>query len=206
MLRRVSALAFAALTASAFSAQAAPIDLSSLIDTSGNPVSVPELSISTPEVAATIFVGGAPVFGVQEVVFCAFDGTTCANDLILTFATPSTDVSFSVGDALPVGAVDTIQVSAFDAMSNLLGTVDVDSGDLAAGGADANGISQFTVDLSAFGTIASVEIDDLNTAATGGFFYYDVNASPIPLPAALPLLALGLGALGAAKRRKRKAA
>ncbi|MEM1076901.1 MAG: VPLPA-CTERM sorting domain-containing protein [Pseudomonadota bacterium] len=205
MLRRVSALAFAALTASALSAQAAPIDLTSLIDTSGNPLSVPELSISTPDLAATIVVGGAPVFGEQETVFCAFDGS-CANDLTLTFTTPSTDVSFSVGDQLPAGAVDIIQVSAFDAMSNLLGTVDVDSADLAAGGADTNGISQFTVDLSAFGTIASVEINDLNSSTTGGFFYYDVNASPIPLPAALPLLALGLGALGVAKRRKRKAA
>lgn len=205
MLRRVSALAFAALTASAVSAQAAPIDLTSLIDTSGNPLSVPELSISTPDAGATIFAGGAPVFGTQEVIFCAFDGT-CANDLTLTFATPSTDVSFSVGDALTVGAAEFIQVSAFDAMSNLLGTVDVDSGDLAPSGTDANGFSRFVVDLSAFGTIARVEIDDLNGPTTGGFFYYDVNASPIPLPAALPLLALGLGALGVAKRRKRNAA
>ncbi|WP_424974072.1 VPLPA-CTERM sorting domain-containing protein [Dinoroseobacter sp. S124A] len=203
MLRRVSALALATLAASAISAQAAPIDLTSLIDTSGNPVSVPELSISTPD-AAEIFVGGAPIFGSQEVIFCAL-GSNCDNDVTLTFTTPSSNVSFSVGDQLPAGAIETIEVSAFDSLSMLLGTVEVTSADLAAGGTDSSGISQFTVDLSGFGTISEIRIADQNTPATGGFFYYDVNATPIPLPAALPLMALGLGALGIARSRKRKA-
>lgn len=212
MFSKAPLIAVAAVLATTFAAQAAPIDFSSVLNTQANPQTVPELSISTAAPGATIAIAPIVIDGSAETIFCAVDtAPTCANDLSIAFTTPVNDLKFSVGDtvpATPTTETDLVTISAFDAMNNLLLSFDVTSADVFASTPDANGIYSFDVDLSGLFEVATLTFDDkaANPTATGGYFYYGLEASPIPLPAALPLMALGLGALGIARSRKRKAA
>lgn len=207
-LAKLSAVAVAATT---LAAHAAPIDLSSISGQFAPSLSVPEVTISTDDTDATILAGDFPLGGGTEVIFCGFDTVTnfCNNDLELDFSTPVTGLSFSVYDVDPPSGpanTDLITISLFDETDTFIDSIDVAQEEVQNGTDEGNGISSLLVDLSSFGIIGRVEIDDQSPDSTGGYFYAGIHATPIPLPAALPLMVLGLGALGVARSRKRKAA
>ncbi len=113
----------------------------------------------------------------------------CANDLHVGFSAPVANLSFSVG-GFQHG--DKVRLSVFDAAGRLAGKLG-----LARGGA---------FDLSGFGTISALFFDDRSKA--GGVSYGDFNydaLAPVPLPASLPLLLAGIGAIGFARKKRNSA-
>lgn len=106
----------------------------------------------------------------------------------------------------------------FDVMNLSLSSFGVAEGDNVTVFAYLNGVlqgfvgvtSQTVIDMSSFGVIDSLFFDDSSTVNLGiGFGDFSFEAAPVnevPLPAALPLLAAGLGAMGfMGWRKKRKA-
>ena len=123
---------------------------------------------------------------------CAFNVAqfSCQEvDMTIDFTSAVSNLSFL---ATIFNPIDLVTVSIFNGAA-LLGSIDI-TGD---------GI----VDLSSFGIITSLFLEDKSTG--NGFVYsafnFDINGAEVPLPAALPLLAAGLGMMGAVGwRRKRK--
>lgn len=113
----------------------------------------------------------------------------CANDLYIGFAAPVTNLSFDVG-GFQQG--DKVRLSVFDAAGEFAGRLG-----LTRGG---------TFDLTKFSDISALFFDDRSKAGgvSYGNFSYEAIA-PVPLPASLPLLLAGIGAIGFA-RKKRKSA
>jgi hypothetical protein len=125
-------------------------------------------------------------------------GLNCANETTLTFTSLVNNLSFyQVGDNFSgVGAlVDVFTNGAFSATVNILSFNNFNIPDL--------------VDLTAFTNVSSIRIHSIVDPGGLGWdnFSFEAARTPeIPVPAALPLLASGLGALGfAGWRRKRKA-
>lgn len=65
---------------------------------------------------------------------------------------------------------------------------------------------EFTFAGGPFDTVRLVDTSTFPTSGSGGWDIAAVRVSAVPVPAALPLLAAGLGAFGFIARRKRKAA
>jgi hypothetical protein len=120
----------------------------------------------------------------------------CRADFSVDFTLPFVNVSF-ITTGWNDG--DSVLVSVFNGLTNL--------GSVAVGG---NGL----VDLAGFGTITSLLFDDSSSAAGGGasFGNFQINlasngppdnGTDVPLPAALPMLLAGLGAMGGMRRLRR---
>jgi hypothetical protein len=125
-------------------------------------------------------------------------GLNCANETTLTFTSLVNNLSFyQVGDNAfgVVALVDIFTNGVFNTTVDILGFNDPFVSNL--------------VDLTAFVNVSSIRIHSITDPAGLGWdnFSFDTARTPeVPLPAALPLLASGLGALGfAGWRRKRKA-
>lgn len=119
--------------------------------------------------------------------FCATSGYSCQADLTLTFASAVANLSFNVSGA---DAGDNVLLSIFNGAS-LLGqlTFTFDT----------------VVDLSSYGAITGLFFDDSSSGAGvaySNFSFDTVQVAPVPVPAALPLLAAALGGLAVARRRK----
>jgi hypothetical protein len=120
----------------------------------------------------------------------------CRADMKVSFVLPFVGVSFL---ATGWNDGDAVTVHAFNGL--------VDIGTRAIGG---NGI----FDLSSLGTITSLLFDDASSEDGGGMSFgnFVINlaasgppdlGSDVPLPAALPLLMAGIGALGGLRTLKR---
>lgn len=210
MVFKLFALPAAVIALSTMGASAAVVDLSSLDGTVATTQSVPELTISTTVAGAGIGVASQVVNGATESIFCALT-TVCANDFAISFTTASTGVKITALDVMPAtatSAMDMTEISVFGLLNTLLGTVTLTSADVFATTPDSNGLFSLELDFSGFGAISSLFFDDqaADPQATGGFLYYGIEAAPVPLPSSLPLLALGLGVIGMARRGKRKTA
>jgi hypothetical protein len=120
----------------------------------------------------------------------------CRGDMSVTFTLPFVNVSF-----ITTGwnAGDNVVVHAFNGITDLGSAILSDNG---------------LVNLASFGTITSLLFDDSSTAAGAGasFGNFQIslagngnpdNGTDVPLPAALPMLVAGLGALGGVRRLRR---
>ena len=110
--------------------------------------------------------------------------------MTIDFTSAVSNLSFLASFFNPI---DLVTVSIYNGAA-LLGSVDI----------TGNGI----VDLSFFGIITSLFLEDKSTGAGYAYseFSFDIVDGTVPLPAALPLLAAGLGMMGAVGwRRKRNA-
>ncbi len=125
-----------------------------------------------------------------------------------TFSSTASNVSIDLGD---LGSdPDRLFLKAYDAANSLIGAVllDITASDntMHTLSLIVSGIKSIT-----FGTIGAQFPGDPDGLGLGGIYAdnltYTTEASPVPIPAALPLLATGLGAMGLAGwRSKRNAA
>lgn len=165
------------------SAQAASLNLTSLgsgfLGTTS--VSPAGAVVSTPD-GTDLFRGAG---GIANSI-CAIDGNVCEADLEVDFTSSVENLSFQAGG---YNSGDYVQLSIYDPSNALLGTTDI----------NADGV----YDLSSYGTIGRLFFDDSSTGAgfVFGNFTFDVSAN-VPLPAGLPLLVAGLGALGMIRRNR----
>lgn len=174
-------LTIAALTL-ATSAPAAVIDLTTATNDGATLVATD----------ATITVGAGTTLLVGDFVanaVCPLGNFGCNGSMTLTFDFAVTDVSFDYGFG---NLGDSALLSIFDTLGGLLGNLLLNS---------TSGVA--FADLSGFGTIGSIFFD--NSASTGaGYAYGNINyvaAAPIPLPASLPLLLVGLGGIALLRRK-----
>lgn len=142
-----------------------------------------------------MFVGAPFFFGESNGlgIICAspVGSGNCEEDMQIDFASDVTNLSFG---SFGVSDGDEVDVTAFlDGFS--LGTVTV--------------TTETIIDLSAFGAIDSLFFADNSTRAGIGWGDFSFDAGPVgppiasvPLPAGLPLLGLGLIALGLHSRRR----
>lgn len=142
----------------------------------GNTVAVlPEATITS--FGSDLYFGGADG---RPNSFCALSFGSCEADMEIAFAMNVVNLSFSIAGH---NSGDMIEVLAYGPSDSLLGSV--------------SAASDTTVDLTAFGVIRRIFIDDRSTGAGYGYdgFRFD-QAARVPLPASFLLLAAGLGVLG----------
>jgi len=185
MLR--AAAAAAALLIGSLSAHADVLDLTELGNGNLNQSTAVFTGATATSGADSLFVGAGSISN----SVCALDTRNfdCANDLHLGFTAPVENLTFDVG-GFQFG--DDVRVSVFDANGQASGNVEILRGGL--------------FDLSSFGQISSLFFDDRSTArgVSYGNFTYDAIA-PVPLPASLPLLLAGIGAIGFARKKRNSA-
>jgi len=103
------------------------------------------------------------------------------------------------------------QISVTEGLSTLLAAVILDNGPVPAGGGTAPDWHPFSGLFTANASSTTLTINNLTGGFNGGIYLDNVAVDPVfantvPLPAALPLFATGLGALGLIGWwRKRKA-
>lgn len=183
MLKMIGAAAIAVVSAA--SAEAATITVSGFgIGFFGSTVAVaPEATITS--FGVDLYFGGA--YGPPG-SFCAV-GVGCAADMDITFVGAVSNLSFDVGGHNPG---DFVALSVFGLGNSLLGSVNI----------TGNAVG---FDLSGFGTITRLFFDDSSSGAGFGYDNFAFTVAAVPLPAGLPLMVGGIGALVAVSRRKRNA-
>ncbi len=162
----------------------APAAQGATIDLSGLPVGLQGTNtLVFPEATFVSVPGDFSVASGGEI--CATASGGCTFDFEVIFAAPVTDVSVDLSAA---GSQDAVTISAFDDAGGLLGTA-----------ATAGAGSLPTLSLG-FSGIARIEIDDMSSPSTGGYFYSNFQFDPVPEPGAGTLCAAGLLAMAAGRR------
>ncbi|MEM1078596.1 MAG: VPLPA-CTERM sorting domain-containing protein [Pseudomonadota bacterium] len=193
MIKSLFAAAALALGLSATSSQAVTLDL-------GGFALGPEIASTTGAsdiigggLIPASFLGIGAAFGPFEVItvtgFDPFD----AGDFSVTYAVPSTTSSLS-GVATDLVTTDSTIELLFDVAA---GNIGIPSGKFVVVIEDFDPVSDFGADPFGFLGAPTLGPDPVLSSFTL------TALVPIPLPAAFPLLALGLGTLVAARRRKR---
>jgi hypothetical protein len=143
----------------------------------------------TPEAVITssgtdFFFGGADS---RSDSFCAISGSSCEADMLIEFVGLVENLTFVVAGA---DEGDFIEVFARDAYGATLGSVTQ---------ADVGGL----VDLSGFGPLASIFIDDSSSGSGFGYAEFSFDfVTTVPLPASGVLLLAALAGTGLIRRRK----
>ncbi len=176
-------------------ANAATLNIPELGSFAVSPIVLPEATIRNLE--NSTLATGAAGFGIANGFCFTNPAINCKSDGEIVFTNPVTNLTFNTAGA-HFGGSDSVSISAFDGAAGLLAMLTVTTDGL--------------VDLSGAGAITRLFFDD-NSADRGGLGYhgFSFNVAPpmaaVPLPAALPLLAGGLGLMGLVGwRRKRIAA
>ncbi len=171
------------LAATAGTASAAVLDVTAGTN-DGTTLTMPDATISAGT-GTTLLVGDFVANAV-----CPLGSAGCNGLMTLTFGFDVSNVAFDFGFGNPG---DSATITGFDSIGNIVGTLLLSLTD---------GTS--SVSLAAFGNLRSILFD--NTASTGaGYAYGNISFDPsaVPLPAALPLLLVGLAGLGAVGARRR---
>jgi len=179
-------LALAAFASCTLAAQGGTIDFSTVQGSHGNPLVLPEATL-------TNLTGTQLLVGIgcasQADGFC-FLGTGAAADGRIDFSSLVADLSFDI-DGWQQG--DFVAITAFNG-TNSLGTL--------------NAVSNGRLDFSAFGSITSLHFDDNSTSNGVGystFFFNAANNNQVPEPGGLALTSLALlGAMGAGRRANKR--
>lgn len=121
-------------------------------------------------------------------VVCGIFQNACRADFRIDFSSNVTNLSF---ESFDYQRGDTVSVSAY-LDNGFLGSLKV--------------LSLAYLDLSSFGVIDSLVFDyvDGNGLAFGDFQFEAVSVEAVPLPAALPLFAAGLGAISLLSWRRKR--
>lgn len=147
----------------------------------------------------SVHITGATITGVNDATdlyayssgftFCFIDSGNCEADGEIVFDTTVSNLTFYAGG---YGAGDFADVSIYDSSNALLASITANA--------------DMLMDFSAYSGIAYILFDDYsaNAGFNWGQFSFDVDGAAVPLPAALPLMAGGLGLMGAAARRRKK--
>jgi hypothetical protein len=184
-------LSFIVALTSSLSVHAATVDYTAL-----GSFTTPALNTGGILVTGSANVNIAPGFGVG-IVGGVLDGWIDGSEFVdFTFAAPAVNVSYQL---LPIGDIDT---------DGIFGERIVEA--FAVGGSSLGAFSQSGFATQVSSLFGNVPIERFRLTPDGdGFGLASVtfDTAPTPLPAALPLFATGLGALGLLGwRRKRKAA
>jgi hypothetical protein len=171
--------------AAAGSAEAAVVDF---VSASNDGTTLVATDLTATAAAGTVLVVGDFI----DNALCPQGDFGCNGAFTLTFDADAINVAFQYGWG---DAGDSALLSIFDALGSFMGSVALALED------DID-----VVDLSGFGPLRTIVFD--NTAATGaGYAYgemtYTLVDAVVPLPATLPMLLAGAGALVLAGRRRR---
>ena len=174
-------------------AQAVVLDFSGVQGSNIGTVAVPGTggpgaTINHISPTSNILVGPGAAFHTDGFCFIEIGGSNCEADGEIVFDSAITNLSFDLDGGDPG---DSVEISAFNG-ATLLGSFTLT--------ADGN------YDWSSFGTITRLFFDDSSRGAGFGYstFTYDVaSTGDVPVPAALPLMAAGIAALGCAGYRRR---
>jgi hypothetical protein len=156
------------------SAWSAVIDLSSLPTGFNN-----SQTLVTPNATfhseTGFFIGNGPT----DHGICASNNLTCAADFDVVFNSPVNDLSFTTSG---FDAGDSVKLSAYNALDNLIGSVSI--------------LQNGLVDLSAFSGIKKVFFDDSSLSKGAAYDSFAFNTTlNTPIPAAFWLFCSGLVAL-----------
>ncbi|WP_424965864.1 VPLPA-CTERM sorting domain-containing protein [Dinoroseobacter sp. S375] len=192
MIKQVFAATVLALGLSSMGAKAVTLDLGNFELGSEIVSATGAADIIAGGMIPASFLGIGASFGPFEVVtvtgFDPFD----AGDFSVTYAVPSTTSSLS-GIATDLVTTDTTIEILFDVAA---GNIAIPSGKFVVVIEDIDPVNDYGADPFGFIGAATLGPDPVLSSFTL------TALVPIPLPAALPLLALGLGSLAVARRRK----
>ena len=180
------AIAVALLALSTVAATAATLDFSGVQGYNASPLVLSNATL-TNTTGTQIQAGPGCAFQADGFCFIAPSGNAAASGTI-DFSSTIKDLTF---DADGWNPGDFVAISAYLGAS-LLGTINV----------TANGL----LDFSSFGLLNRLEFADSSQAAGVGWSTFSfTEVAAVPLPATLPLLALGLLGVGAVARRRNAA-
>lgn len=186
MLHSVKIAATVAALGLATSADAALLDFTTATNDGTTVTAVGATAVASP--------GSSMIIGdFADNAICAIGGGGCNGVFTLTFDFDVMNVMFDYGFG---NAGDIALLSVLDGLGGLIGGLTLNS---EAGVASA--------DLSSFGVFRSIVFDNSSALGAGyayGNITYDPAMAPVPLPASMPLMLVGLAGV-ALLRRKRAA-
>jgi hypothetical protein len=168
------------------------------------------LALSATASMAASFVGDTAQFAFSAAGFGALLNTSAV------ISEPGVEASYSLETAVfsfdmsASSAVVTYDLTGFSGVGDTTTWtatgLQTDDGSLIAGLTLTSGISANLLSTSFTGDTLTFNFADFASTPTVQSFVFDIStASDVPLPAALPLAMIGIGALGAVGLRRRKA-
>ncbi|MBL8489561.1 MAG: PEP-CTERM sorting domain-containing protein [Rhodocyclaceae bacterium] len=144
---------------------------------------------------ATVTGAAASLFNLSSIYLVGMGGAICSltsswnceADLTIDFASAVSNLSFQT---VGYDGGDSVTISAF-AGATLLGSQTI--------------VGDQTVDFTAYSGVTRLYFDDASTGAGYGYGAFNFNTAPVPEPETYAMMLAGLGLIGAAAKRRRKA-